>query len=83
MSEKVLRVLVAEIKTMRITCPHCKTAFEIAPSNIDKSTENGRCRFCRVDISNANEIYALAGRMVTAGSSGDGASIEIVLTTKD
>lgn len=46
MSERLLRVLLSEIKTLRIVCQKCKTVVEVPVEKLDTKFTNGACRFC-------------------------------------
>jgi hypothetical protein len=51
MSEKMLRIQLSEIATVRITCKQCKRGvIEVPIERLGQALEQGGCRFCRSDV---------------------------------
>lgn len=48
MSELILRILLSEIKTVRVICRSCGAIVEVEVADIPRRFENGACPFCQV-----------------------------------
>lgn len=83
MSETVLRILLSEIKTLRITCKNCKAVIETLPDDLYNKTNNGQCKFCNQPLASISHIFDLARAIENLSKTEDTVTVEIVLPVKD
>lgn len=81
MSEKVTRIPLHEVRTLRITCSNCRVAVEAQVlDDLENISEQGRCRFCDSRLWSGKDTLRNLADAIRQALPRDKASIEIVLT---
>lgn len=65
--EKLLRIPIAELALLRITCPQCGTASELPMEQVAKRIRGTDCPFCDVQLFAQGRTTAAANFALAVG----------------
>jgi hypothetical protein len=58
MSEEILKVFLADLKTVRVVCQHCKAVIELDVAAAGPTLRPNACPLCKDDFSLNNDYNA-------------------------
>jgi hypothetical protein len=86
MSEKLIRFLLSELKTVRVLCqhPNCNTVVEVSVEDLPTKYQGAICPLCRntIQAPQYNNLVTLGTALRGLASSEDRVKVEFVIPDK-